>query len=127
MPCDQIRTCTVKLEAANRDVLKKAIAKLGWKIISEYSGILEVQARGVSMEVHRDHVEVRRGYEFLADELKVAYSLTGTEEKAEANQWKFQQTEIDATLSPGAKVVVQFEMTRDSWEENSQYESQEYN
>lgn len=76
MPCDQIRTCQIDLDVADRDILKAALTnKLGWSFTERNNTIYARTKNGTAVTIHADHVEMQRGQEKLADQIKRAYSF----------------------------------------------------
>lgn len=92
MPCNTIVLNNVELKAADRDLLKKAIEALGWRILSESKSEIRLNAGGVSVAIREGVMQVPQGQEALADRLKVSYSTEAVKTAANRFRWQLTRT-----------------------------------
>lgn len=91
VPCDSIQINKVALERMDVGLRRKAIDKLGWRVLSESQTTLQLAAGRIGITVANDQFEVRAGYESLADKLKTAYSREVFLDTAERFNWEYEE------------------------------------
>lgn len=82
MPCYTVKQIGVALHAANRELLKKALAELKITIDYESGGILYCRHRGKRIEIRKDKVMVDQGNESIVSEISKAYGRQVIEDQA---------------------------------------------
>ena len=83
MPCSQVIRNSVSIKDLDRAMLKRALAKRNISF-TETRGVIYATVKGVRLEVRDTAIQVRRGQEWVADELKQMCSIQSVEESAEA-------------------------------------------
>lgn len=91
MPCDSIVINRIALNKMDPGLLDKTLKALGWKVTGEYRGVKSIRTKdGINFQLHPDHIDVREGYETVADQLKQAYSGEVVKDAAEKNGWEWE-------------------------------------
>ena len=99
MPCDTRTTVSVALNAADRELLFKAIAELGWRPV-EIGGIIQCYVQGlgtVSIENGMAKIstyvyESADRAEGIVNKIKKAYSVEVVKSQAKKFGWQLKQT-----------------------------------
>jgi len=92
MPCDTIQLNQVEIGAMNAGLLGLALKAIGATSIVVTSAGARATIDGVDVQIRGGKLQVREGYEHLADRVKVAYSRQTIFHAARSNGWKVKET-----------------------------------
>lgn len=92
MPCEEIRTISLQLEAADRDLLRKAITSLGYQVALDANGRLTFWTPNGVGGVYRDRITVPEGDVGLVNRIKAAYSREVIQHASATFGWRLHQT-----------------------------------
>lgn len=104
MPCYSVRTMKVKIQAADRGLLKKALLSLGYQVDSDKETIWARRNRD-SITITKNEVTLKQGLEKLVDEINIAYSRVVIAETAELFGMQIEEE----TPMSGEMVLLEYE------------------
>lgn len=107
MPCYSVIRNQVKIQAADRNILKRGIERMGWTTVAldQDTGTMTVRAKnGTLITITQDQATVQQGNESLVDQMKRAYSKEVLLVAAEKYDWTV--TEVGEN---------QYEVERSTW------------
>lgn len=93
MPCWTVNTISVELKAADWELLKKAVASLGYvnAFVDEAAKIIRFTYAGRTVTVERDRIYHAVGTESVVAEIKRGYAQTVVKAAAERFRWGVKQ------------------------------------
>src|SRR5262245_9714516 len=98
MPCHTIKTITMELQAADRQLLKKALRSIDVTVDYESGGIIFGHYGYGRLQIHKNRIVVDEGYQSLVGKIRVAYTRQVTERDVRKNGFRMQYTNKDRTL-----------------------------
>lgn len=97
MPCYQINTLSVEIQAADRDLLKRALKKLGLDYRELKTG-LDVYCGLGTIQIRKDKATLVPQLQDTLNEIKRAYSMEVIEEGAAAYSWTVTEEDDQVVL-----------------------------
>lgn len=91
MPCDTIQMNQVEIGSMNKLLLEAALKALGATNISVSATRAQFYLDGVGATISNGVLQVRAGYEGMADRIKVGYSRQVIGLQAKRNGWQVKE------------------------------------